>query len=108
MSHSGPIVSVIIPCYNQGLYLDEAVESILNQTFQQFEIIVINDGSTDEETIRILQNYQRPTVRVIHTENRGLLLPVMRVFSRRVVSTLCPSMRTIAFSPPIWKRLLQF
>jgi O-antigen biosynthesis protein len=66
------IVSVIMPCYNQGQYLDEAVDSVLAQTLQAFEIIVINDGSTDPETIAHLQHYQRPKVTVLHTENRGV------------------------------------
>jgi glycosyltransferase involved in cell wall biosynthesis len=60
-----------MPCYNQGQYLDEAVESVLNQTYQDFEIIVINDGSTDEETIQILHHYEKQKVKIIHTENRG-------------------------------------
>ena len=47
-------VSVIIPCYNQGQFLDEAVESVLNQTFDDFEIIVVNDGSSDR-TLDILK-----------------------------------------------------
>lgn len=67
-----PKVSVIIPCYNQGQYLDEAVKSVLNQTFQDFEIIIINDGSTDEITNQILQNYNKPKTRVICTINQGL------------------------------------
>ncbi|UBF28441.1 glycosyltransferase [Kovacikia minuta CCNUW1] len=71
MSQSQPTVSVIIPCYNQGHYLDEAVGSILSQTDQSFEVIVINDGSTDEATVHLLQNYQKPHVKIIHTENRG-------------------------------------
>ena len=67
-----PKVSVIIPCYNQGHYLDKAVDSILNQTFQDFEIIVINDGSTDESTIEKLRHYDRPKTTVMHTSNQGL------------------------------------
>lgn len=67
-----PKVSVIIPCYNQGQYLDEAVDSVLNQTFQDFEIIIVNDGSTDEFTQNLLKEYNRPKTKVIHTSNQGL------------------------------------
>jgi len=66
-----PKVSVIIPCYNLGEYLDEAVDSVLEQTFQDFEIIIVNDGSTDRLTNELLQNYSRPRTRVVRTENRG-------------------------------------
>jgi len=67
-----PKVSVVIPCFNQGLYLDEAVDSVLAQTFQDFEILVVDDGSTDAETVKILKEYARPKTRVIHTDNQGL------------------------------------
>lgn len=72
MNSQSPTVSVIIPCYNQGIYLDEAVESVLAQTYQNFEIIIINDGSTEQETIGILKNYQKAKTTVIHTENQGV------------------------------------
>jgi glycosyltransferase involved in cell wall biosynthesis len=65
-------VSIIIPCYNQGAYLEEAVKSVQAQTFQDFEILVVDDGSTDEETLNILKDYARPKTRVIRTENQGL------------------------------------
>lgn len=71
MSFALPSVSVIMPCFNQGAYLDEAVESVLAQTCQSFEIIVINDGSTDERTVQLLQTYKKPNLAVIHTPNRG-------------------------------------
>lgn len=66
-----PKVSVIIPCYNHGQYLDEAVVSILKQTYQDFEIIIINDGSTDRATLNKLDTYNKPKTTVIHTNNRG-------------------------------------
>lgn len=65
-------VSVIIPCFNHGKYFDEAVESVLNQTYDSFEIIVINDGSTDRYTIDKLNSFSKPKTHIIHTENRGL------------------------------------
>jgi glycosyltransferase involved in cell wall biosynthesis len=67
-----PKVSVIIPCYNQGIYLDEAVDSVLNQTCQDFEVIIVNDGSTDASTNELLANYHRPKTRVLSTVNQGL------------------------------------
>lgn len=67
-----PTVSVIIPCYNLGAYLDEAVESVLTQTYQDFEVVIVNDGSTDPDTNRLLLNYRRPKTRVVQSENRGL------------------------------------
>lgn len=65
-------VSVIIPCYNQGAYLDEAVDSVLDQTYEDFEIVIVNDGSTDPHTIELLANYRRPKTGVLHTVNQGL------------------------------------
>jgi hypothetical protein len=69
-----PKVSVVIPCYNYGHYLTEAVYSVLHQTYQDFEIIIVNDGSTDnsreiaEEIIDRNRNY---SMRLISTENSG-------------------------------------
>ena len=65
-------VSVIIPCYNQGRFIDETVASVLAQTFADYEIIIINDGSSDSETNGILRDYRMPKTRVIHTDNQGL------------------------------------
>jgi glycosyltransferase involved in cell wall biosynthesis len=66
-----PIVSVIIPAYNQDRYLSQAIESVLNQTYPDFELIVIDDGSTDNTAI-IAKNYDDQRVRYIYQENRGL------------------------------------
>lgn len=67
-----PCVSVIIPCFNQGEYLHDAVQSVLNQRYDSLEIIIVNDGSTDSTTIEALKAYTSPTIRVLHTENQGL------------------------------------
>lgn len=66
-----PKVSVVIPCYNHGQFIDEAVESVLNQTFQDFEITIVNDGSTDDYTNKLLENYEKPKTSVYKTINQG-------------------------------------
>ena len=67
-----PRVSVVVPCYNQGRYLEEAVDSVLAQTFQDLEILVVDDGSTEPDTRLLLDHYRRPKTRVLRGENRGL------------------------------------
>lgn len=72
-AHRGaPRVAVVIPCFNQGEYVDEAVDSALAQTFGELEIVVVDDGSTDTATSSKLASYRRPKTRVIRTENQGL------------------------------------
>jgi len=48
-------ISVVSPCYNHGKYIPEMLESVMNQTYQNFEVIIVNDGSTDD-TRNILDN----------------------------------------------------
>lgn len=67
-----PRVSVIVPCYNLGAYLDEAVESVLAQTSQDFEIVIVDDGSTDPGTEALLADYRRPKTRVIRIAHAGV------------------------------------
>ena len=71
-----PLVTVGIPCYNYGRYVLEAVDSVLASTFQDFEVLVINDGSTDPDTLRVLHSledrYPGGRVRVVHQQNQGL------------------------------------
>ena len=64
-----PKVSVLIPTYNQARYVSEAIESALVQTYSDYEIVVVDDGSTDG-TGAVAEAYI-PRVRVIHQENRG-------------------------------------
>lgn len=66
-------VSVIIPCYNQAQYLPEAVESVINQTFTDWECIIVNDGSPDNTEEVALQLCQRDSrIRYFKKENGGL------------------------------------
>ncbi len=67
-----PKVSVIIPCFNQGQFLGQAVASVQSQTYQDIEIIIVNDGSTDGKTTEICSGFEGPGIKVIHTANQGL------------------------------------
>lgn len=67
------LVSIIIPCYNQAQYLDEALQSVFDQTYQNWECIIVNDGSTDN-TEEVAKNWIARDFRFIylHQENEGL------------------------------------
>lgn len=64
-----PLVSVIITCFNQGAYLGDAIESALSQTYPRLEVLVVDDGSTDDTSL-VAARYSR--VMLIRQENRGL------------------------------------
>lgn len=64
-------VSVIIPIYNVEKYLRECIDSVINQTLEDIEIICINDGSTDN-SLNILNSYDDKRIKIINQENKGL------------------------------------
>ena len=70
---SNPIISVIVPVYETEKYLNECIESILNQTFSDLELILVDDGSTDQSG-EICETYkmQDTRVKVLHKENGGV------------------------------------
>lgn len=69
-----PIVSVIMPVFNGEEYLIEAIDSVVNQTFKDFEFIIINDGSTDN-SLKIIESFKEKDsrIRIISRENKGLI-----------------------------------
>lgn len=72
---SRPKVSVVIPCYRHAKYLPEAVESVINQSYQDFEILIVNDGSPDETTEvaeRLISKYPNHRIRLLVQTNQGL------------------------------------
>ncbi|MEA3510513.1 MAG: glycosyltransferase [Actinomycetota bacterium] len=67
-----PQVSVVVPCYNHGAYLAGCLLTVFEQTHDSWEVIIVDDGSTDPETVRILSDLDMPRVRVVHQDNTGL------------------------------------
>jgi glycosyltransferase involved in cell wall biosynthesis/molybdenum cofactor biosynthesis enzyme MoaA len=69
-----PKVSVVVTCYNYGRYLAEAVDSIVAQTFQDFEIVIVNDGSTDDSlqvAEQLVRDHPTHRIRIVDQKNSG-------------------------------------
>ena len=73
--HQRPIISIIVPIYNTGKYLEKCLESIINQSFTNFEVICIDDGSTDN-SYDILTRYKEKynNFKIIYQENQGVAI----------------------------------
>lgn len=69
---SEPIISIVIPCYNHGQYIDEAIQSVEEYKEKNYEIIIVNDGSTDEFTNQRLKELKAKGYHVIFQDNQGL------------------------------------
>ncbi len=69
-------VSIIVPFYNLGKFLDEAIDSVVKQSFSDWEVLIIDDGSTEVDSILALKKYEASKfderINVIHTQNSGL------------------------------------
>lgn len=65
------MISVILPVYNGGKYLEEAIDSLLNQTFGDFELLILNDGSTDL-TEKVIKSYTDNRIKYFHLKHKGL------------------------------------
>ncbi|MFN7131857.1 MAG: glycosyltransferase family 2 protein, partial [Myxococcales bacterium] len=67
-----PEVSVVVPYYNLGRYLPATLESIRRQTFESYEIVVVDDGSTDPDSVALLETLEAPDLKVVRKRNGGL------------------------------------
>ena len=65
------MISVVIPLYNKEKQIKRTLQSVLTQTFQDFEIVIVNDGSTDNSTIEV-EKIKDSRIRLIHQENAGV------------------------------------
>ena len=75
-----PLVSVLLPVYNGEEYLAEAIQSILDQTYKRFELIIINDGSSDRSA-EIIRSYHDDRITALEQENCGLASTLNRAIS---------------------------
>jgi glycosyltransferase involved in cell wall biosynthesis len=66
-----PLISVVIPVYNGEKTIQETIKSVLNQTFQSLELIIVNDGSNDE-TLKVISIIKDPRIKVFSYPNAGL------------------------------------
>src|SRR5688500_9607984 len=74
---NSPIISVVLPVYNSENYIKEAIDSILNQTFKDFELIIINDGSVDRSA-EVIQAIKDSRIVYVDQQNSGLAATLNR------------------------------
>ena len=70
--NKNPLVSIIMPVYNSSKYLEEAIDSVINQTYQNWELIAVDDGSKDH-SFEILRNYSKQEKRIKVFQNKRIL-----------------------------------
>lgn len=68
---NSPLVSIVIPFYNHAQYITECIVSVREQTYNNIEIIIVNDGSTQKESIDVLDTFRDSNVNIFHIENSG-------------------------------------
>jgi glycosyltransferase involved in cell wall biosynthesis len=66
-----PLITVLLPAYNAEKYIGEAIQSVLAQSFTEFELLIVNDGSTDD-TEKIIRSFSDPRIVLINQDNKGI------------------------------------
>lgn len=82
MLQKQPLVSVVMPVYNGGLFLQESIDSILAQKYKHFEFIIVNDGSTDNTEAIVLSNYDDRIRYFRNVTNKGLIYSLNYAINR--------------------------
>lgn len=74
MSRAAPLVTVLLPTYNRAHLLPKAINSVINQTYPHFELIIVDDGSTND-TPNVVKAFHDKRIRYVrHEENQGLMV----------------------------------
>jgi len=71
MNTDNPRITVLMPAYNVEKYIGDAITSVLKQTFEDFELLIVNDGSTDD-TVKVIESFKDTRIRLISQENKGV------------------------------------
>ena len=79
MKSKKPILSVIMPVYNGDQFLDRSIKSVLNQTFNNFEYIIINDGSTDDSQ-KIMESFKDSRIKLINYSKNMNKINILKIF----------------------------
>ena len=69
---TAPLVSVIVPTYNRGWCVERAIKSILSQTYKNFELIVVDNASTDD-TVAKIDSFKDTRIRIVEINNDGIV-----------------------------------
>ncbi len=104
-----PKISIIIPCYNQGKYIAECLDSVIAQTFKDFEAIIINDGSTDN-SLKIIEPYlkKHSNLRLINKTSTGGVVSARNKAIRKAKGTyIYPLDADDIISPDCLEKLYQ-
>jgi glycosyltransferase involved in cell wall biosynthesis len=71
MNNNSPSITVLMPAYNAGNYIAQAIRSVLRQSFTDFELLIVDDGSTDS-TAKIVRSFKDPRIIMVQQENKGV------------------------------------
>lgn len=70
LDQEGPLVTVVTPAYNAGPYIKDTIESVLRQTYRNFELFIVDDGSTDN-TADVIRTFSDPRIKYVYQKNSG-------------------------------------
>ena len=106
-----PLVSILIPAYNAGCWLAESIESALGQTWSRLEVIVVDDGSSDN-TLAVARHFQSARVKVLTHSNQGASAKITRFVQEKRLELIeeeyaGPASSEIEQAPQIARRLPQ-